>query len=172
MRPSDSPQAIVAKTRCHEVYRATCKAGDLTWRAGWPDSAEAYFQFVEQIIYQTDFDTPLLSALRNRKTFAETMDIPEIANEISQIGELWDKEQMKATERASGLENPDTAPAAGMETGQACEVEGDVDTHMQVTGSEKLDDESSERLKRFKAFAKKLIATHVTLVVEPNSEAL
>ena len=155
----------MAKTSNHATYRAMVESGDLTWRAGWPDSAENFFQLLEQLIYQTDFDTPIALAVRNRKSFEETMEISELSNEIEQIDELWDKENEKTTDRQKGIPDPEGGGEEDAPTGGEAAVENE---HLPADVSE----DHMDRLKRFQVYAKKLVATHVTLIVEPASEAL
>lgn len=177
------------------------KQKDLTWRAGWPPSSEQLLEFVEAAlsaltssvdgefvvcfsltasswqatIFGIDYDAVLRNAVKNRRSFGETLDMAGIVEVVTEIREKHNAEKKKTNDRDDADEKDIIAAAAAPASDQ--------DSHMAIVvttmSSLKLADGSktiissaadSERLGYFRKQARRLIQTHVKLIVEPPTE--
>eukprot|EP00969_Alexandrium_andersonii_P300240 13273192-Alexandrium_andersonii.AAC.1 len=51
---------------------------------------------MEQTVFGSEFNNALTAALKGRKTFDETLNMPELASATSDINESWEKEKDSA----------------------------------------------------------------------------
>ena len=164
----------------HDSYRVKCgfpqdsKTIDLTWRAGWPPSAEDAFQLMEGIIYKETHDMPLKNAIKNRRTPADTLQISGLSEVITEIDEAYELERQKAAEKEKetgevSLYQPSAATDGPEEA--VSEVLGAADLAKNIGElKEKVSDTNKEVIDSFLVHGQTLRKTHITILVEDSSE--
>ena len=135
-------------------------AEDLTWRAGWPTSAELFFEFIEQSVFSFDFD--LGDFVKKNKSVSDMMDSPEARAFVDEVDTAWEAERPKPVEskKSNAKEPAVTVP----------EAPDQADPHLGAQLGKSADEADLQKLRRFKSHCKKMVAAHVCLVVEPASE--
>lgn len=139
---------------------------DLTWRAGWPASAENFFQLCETLIFLTSHDMPLKVAIKNRKSPEDTLASSGIAEMIEEIDEEYAREKKKAAEEDGAIVIDEEAEPVP-EVPQPAHASEELDLAVKEHKKEMADDDA-EKLNSFLTYADKLINTHVKLIVENN----
>ena len=71
---------------------------DQTWRAGWAESAEEYFRLIEAMVFTEKYDAPLKTALKQRKSCAETLQLEGLAEIVEDIEETLTEEKHEVDE--------------------------------------------------------------------------
>ena len=140
--------------------KKTTTEADLTWRAGWPTSAELFFGFIEQSVFTFEFD--LTEFVKKSKSYSDMLESPEARAYLDEVDSAWQDEQPEPVEKS-----PETKPQA-----KEVETREPQDPHLAAQLGTGADEADHSRLKRFKAYCKKLVSAHVQLRVEPASEQL
>ena len=162
--------------RCHDEYRRlNGRPGDeggmdITWRAGWPKSAELAYTHWESMVYNDTFDNALKVAVRNRKYVEGGLEAPGLVEVFEEVAEMYKEEKNE--------DDPDDA-----DDGKPMDVDdkagGKLDCQEHVCELDRavaeakcdvLEDDKKQEILKFKTLALKRLQTQVKFVVEPVSE--
>ena len=69
---------------------------DLSWQTSWPPSAMQAARFLEDAIYNKEFDATYKYALRSKRTPAEVMEMERFKEVLNQIDESLEAEKAQA----------------------------------------------------------------------------
>jgi hypothetical protein len=169
-----------------QSYRKKCGypnnlVKDQTWRAGWPESAEAYFRLVEGLVFSDTYDAVLKIGIKSRKTPAETLQLEGVAEIMADIAETEEDEGKQHGKQDGDAE--DSGQEHGGKMDEDCdEVEiidsgadgaltavtlGKLEAFARVEVATKMElNAKSDLMKDMAAQALRLIQTHITLIVE------
>lgn len=182
--PPHVRQAIKGASANHKALREKELSADETWRAGWPDSAERFWQLVRGSIYDLEYWSCLTCLVKNRRSTTEFLEAPQFADELQQIQDAMrqeNKDKRKAENKGKLDEEP--MPASDEEDDQPTDPIKTTCTHMVIGETDKPElpfkkdanaDEVTklhDRLMAFKKLAQRKVATNIKLIVEPNSES-
>jgi hypothetical protein len=170
-----------------ESYRFKCGypnnlVKDQTWRAGWPESADAYFRLVEAVVFTDAYDAVLKVAVKSRKSPSETMKLDALAELVADIDEGIVDEGKAAIDEATTTTLEINDDDVGMDAAADDDADGGDAADVQSKGHTALDkleafaartasakmnlSPASELIKEMAAHALRLIQTHVIIIVE------
>ncbi|CAL1145171.1 unnamed protein product [Cladocopium goreaui] len=177
-------QSIKEVTASHNTIRAKLSAGDETWRAGWPESAERFWQLVKGCVYDLEYWSCLVALVKNRRSSNEYLESsPWLNEEVSAIKEMI---QQEAKEKNVQLNKHKAEDAVVMTEDNQEDEEDEVDPvktvlqHMKIGETDKpnlpfkkdaevsLMSKLNERLLSFKKLAQRKVATCIKWIVEPQ----
>ena len=164
-------QAIIGKLHNHTEYRAA--AASPSFRQEWPQSAELFWQLVEQVVFTTDWDTQIGQCMRSGKSASDTLEVEEIKAELDALDEEWNKERpAKPTEAPPAVAGGAGADAAAILSESAAEEEHMPTGQGQRQKDNKLSECQKAKVKRYRKTARQLIDMWVEIVVEPPTQQL
>ncbi len=130
---------------------------DLTWTAGWPQSAVKYMELVEQVVYGIDFDATLKLAMRMNKSAEETLQYQTFADVLEQIKTEKTKE-MTGAPTVVMVEDDAAASSSGV-----AQSSGTTST----SGVTTVEVEATDNCRRA---AQRVVSAHVKLMTELATE--
>ena len=100
-REAEWPGAVLAQiqaiTDTHEHYRD--KVGfpdqpskDFSWKCGWPDSIDEFWDVLESLVFTNSHDEALRMHMRNRKTVEDALGVSGLSELLDGVKEKIDKE--------------------------------------------------------------------------------
>ncbi|CAK9067547.1 DNA (cytosine-5-)-methyltransferase [Durusdinium trenchii] len=183
--PDHVKKAIREVSQGHNALREKVKNEQITWRAGWPDSADRFWQLLEDTVYSADYWTAITNLVRNRRAIAEYLDAPEFRNELQQCSELFATEQKAKKQRQGDLVDGDQTAVVAAEDDEEEdptpeEEEVQQMNHLLVEDTPTLPFKANtpasktetmkEKLLQFKKLAVRKVHTTCKLLVEPKTE--
>lgn len=173
-RPPPVLNAIRDTTESFEAYRT--KVGypsdpkkDLTWKCGWPDSADEFFNVLEGMLFSNEYDTVIKTHCKNRKGFEEACATTGLQELLDSVKEKLDAEKLASTSTGGGtVAAPDTTaePVTNEESATG------TDDHLMADIPSQLPEDKMTKITKFQQHAKRLVASCVKFDVEPLSETV
>ena len=143
------------------------KQVDLTWKKGWPRSAERLLQLVEGIAFSSEFNPSLNNGVKNRKSPEEMLDYAQIKENIKEIDDALAQE-------AAALNPPGTAAGAAAVAAAgavgASSSSGGGGTPAALSNDSKEADDKEIFDTHWRNYAARKVDSHVTLISEPQTE--
>ena len=183
MRAACAYHAIIRKMcGCPGAIGVEVADPDLTWQAGWPQSAVQGMEFILDSVYGRTHDVDMYKGMRGRKSAAEVVEGGSLKLAMDEVDEHLEKEaeekKKEDKETLQASESAASVDAGAVEVVAEANSREDIIKTLQKAGVEEtivktlgdLPEDDMQLLIKIKSRAKALVRTYITLIPEDTTE--